>query len=297
MKLFLFLVLGLVLGASGFGLQLPSFAPTLQQIAACGFLFVAGLELSFKKVSVQMKPALILSAGSFLLPFVMGLCLAGFVLPENTFKSALFFAIALSVSALPVIIQYLQEIKLYNTPVGSLIVASATICDIIVWVAFTFLLETKTQEAWLNSHVPVFCFFIGLAIADLRQITDKMRHGIFAISKYVFAPIFFIGIGWKIKMTEHFHWQQALTILVIATVGKFVGSYVASGFLKMDRPSRILVSFSLNARGAMEILLASTALQQGLIDETLFTSLIALALITSLILGPLTSTTAARSRQ
>jgi Kef-type K+ transport system membrane component KefB len=42
----------------------------------------------------------------------------------------------------------------------------------------------------------------------------------------------------------------------------------------------------MNARGAMEIILASVALEQHLIDERLFVALVVMALVTSLLSGP-----------
>jgi Kef-type K+ transport system membrane component KefB len=296
MKLVLFLCIGLILSPTLLALKQPSFAPMLFTWAACGFLFVAGLELSFKKVRAQLKPALILSTGAFILPFVVGLLAAPLILPGASSRTILFLAIALSVSALPVIIQFLREAKVYGTPVGRLIVATATLCDMAAWVAFAFLLEEQAQQGWIESHLPVFCFFAGLIIADLPFVSEKFKTFSFKFSTWTFSPIFFIGIGWKINLHESFNLTQVLVITVLASLSKFIGAYLAAAPLKINVKERVLVSLSLNARGAMEILIASTALKQGLIDETLFTSLVIMALATSLVLGPLTSTAAARSR-
>jgi Kef-type K+ transport system membrane component KefB len=296
MKLVLFLCIGLILSPSLFSIPQPDFAPMLFTWAACGFLFVAGLELSFKKVREQLKPALVLSSGAFLVPFIVGLIAAPLVLPGAPTRSILFFAIALSVSALPVIIQFLREAQVYGTPVGRLIVATATLCDMAAWVAFAFLLEDQAQQGWIESHLPVFCFFAGLVLADLPFISEKFKILSFKFSNWTFAPVFFIGIGWKINLHESFDLKQVVIITLLASVSKFWGTFIAAAPLKLRYQERVLVSMSLNARGAMEILIAATALKQGLIDETLFTSLVIMALVTSLILGPLTSTAATRSR-
>jgi Kef-type K+ transport system membrane component KefB len=46
------------------------------------------------------------------------------------------------------------------------------------------------------------------------------------------------------------------------------------------------VGFAMNARGAMEMILAAVALEYGLIDQRIFVALIIMALITSIISGP-----------
>jgi Kef-type K+ transport system membrane component KefB len=47
------------------------------------------------------------------------------------------------------------------------------------------------------------------------------------------------------------------------------------------------VGFGLNARGAMEIILATLALNAGLIGDKIFVGLVIMALVTSLSSGPL----------
>lgn len=54
----------------------------------------------------------------------------------------------------------------------------------------------------------------------------------------------------------------------------------------MSRNDALAVGFGMNARGMMEIILASIALEFSLIDERIFVSLIVMAIITSMISGP-----------
>ena len=55
----------------------------------------------------------------------------------------------------------------------------------------------------------------------------------------------------------------------------------------MDVRSSWAVGVAMNARGAMEVILGSVALRAGLIGEPMFVSLVVMALVTSLISGPL----------
>ena len=49
----------------------------------------------------------------------------------------------------------------------------------------------------------------------------------------------------------------------------------------------LAVGFGLNARGVMEIILGTLALNAGLIDSKMFVALVVMALVTSMISGPL----------
>ena len=53
----------------------------------------------------------------------------------------------------------------------------------------------------------------------------------------------------------------------------------------------------MNARGAMEIILGLIALESGLINETIFVSLVIMALITSMSSGPLMRLALGRGEQ
>jgi Kef-type K+ transport system membrane component KefB len=48
----------------------------------------------------------------------------------------------------------------------------------------------------------------------------------------------------------------------------------------------LALGFAMNARGAMEIILATIALEHGMIHEELFVALVVMALVTSIMSGP-----------
>jgi mannitol/fructose-specific phosphotransferase system IIA component (Ntr-type) len=64
----------------------------------------------------------------------------------------------------------------------------------------------------------------------------------------------------------------------------------------MERRESWAVGFGMNARGAMEIILGLIALRAGIIGETLFVSLVVMALVTSMMSGPIMSRVLRRPR-
>ncbi|MBO9668033.1 MAG: cation:proton antiporter, partial [Bdellovibrio sp.] len=133
MKVFIFLIIGLAFGPSFLNISLPPETPTLFSICTYGFLFVGGLELSLKIARQNFRQAVRLSLGAFILPFIVGILTALFIFRGTEFKisNVLFLAIALSVSALPVAIQFLKDMNLYRSQLGNLIISAATLCDIV----------------------------------------------------------------------------------------------------------------------------------------------------------------------
>ena len=104
---------------------------------------------------------------------------------------------------------------------------------------------------------------------------------------FIFAPLFFASIGLQVDFLAHFDWLLVLTVLAIACVGETTGAVIGARWSKFPWRQSWAIGFALNARGAMEIVLALLALQHGVIGERLFVALVVMALVTSLIAGPL----------
>ncbi|HET6991568.1 MAG TPA: cation:proton antiporter, partial [Bacteroidia bacterium] len=76
-------------------------------------------------------------------------------------------------------------------------------------------------------------------------------------------------------------------VLFLAMVCKIAGGFLGAWMGGMKRREALAVGFGLNARGVMEIILGTVAHDAGLIDGKMLVALIIMALLTSLISGPL----------
>lgn len=151
--------------------------------------------------------------------------------------------------------------------------------------AFCFLLAAFTE--WLGIHAIFGAFLFGVALGDSDHLSEKAKEIIHQFINNIFAPLFFVSIGLKINFFTNFDIWLVLAIIVISFAGKIIGSgfgALRSGFAKKDA---MAIGFGMNARGAMEIILGLIALDNGLINETLFVALVVMALVTSMTSGPL----------
>ena len=73
----------------------------------------------------------------------------------------------------------------------------------------------------------------------------------------------------------------------MAFVGKVLGASIGARLGGMSRNNALAVGFGMNARGAMEIILGTLALNAGLITKPIFVALVIMALVTSISSGPL----------
>jgi Kef-type K+ transport system membrane component KefB/mannitol/fructose-specific phosphotransferase system IIA component (Ntr-type) len=143
---------------------------------------------------------------------------------------------------------------------------------------------TITQA--IGIHAVLGGFIIGVSIGDSPRLRERTRTTIHDFVTNIFAPVFFASLGLKVDFFRAFDLRLCVLVFVIATVAKVLGCTVGARLGGLRWAEAAAVGFGLNARGAMEIILASLALEAGLIKERVFVALVVMALLTSLISGP-----------
>jgi Kef-type K+ transport system membrane component KefB len=140
---------------------------------------------------------------------------------------------------------------------------------------------------YIGIHAVFGAFIVGVALGDSEHLSERAKEIIHQFINNIFAPLFFVAIGLKVNFITNFDWALTLAIIAIAFVGKIIGSGLGTRLGGFTWRESIAASFGMNARGAMEIILGLVALENGLINERVFVSLVIMALITSITSGPL----------
>ncbi len=138
----------------------------------------------------------------------------------------------------------------------------------------------------IGIHAVFGGFVVGVVVGDSPQLKERTRVIVHDFVTNIFAPVFFAGLGLRADFVRSFDLRLCVLVFFIASAAKIVGCALGSraGGLRW-RPAAA-VGFGLNARGAMEIILALLALEAGLLREQVFVALVLMALGTSLISGP-----------
>lgn len=152
-------------------------------------------------------------------------------------------------------------------------------------------------SAWVTSSVglhPVFGGFLaGLAMrgrsstpdADLLRSVDQTGN--------LLLPLFFVVVGLSLNIGAMGADAFALLalIFIIATAGKLGPAYAASRVGGLGQRDSATVAVLINTRGLTELIVLRVGLTAGLIDQKLFTIFVLMALITTLMTGPLLALT------
>lgn len=156
-------------------------------------------------------------------------------------------------------------------------------------ISFTLVLTLlgASLTEFIGIHAVFGAFLAGVIVGDSPHLREKTRTILHQFVTYVFAPLFLVAIGLQTNFIESFNFQLVALILMIAFVGKFVGCMIGARLGSLSVRDSLAVSFAMNARGTMEIILALLALQYGVIQNEVFIALVILAVLSSLVSGPL----------
>jgi Kef-type K+ transport system membrane component KefB len=158
------LMAGLFLGPTIFGFLLPAWQSTiftaqgttnaeiLSSFSSMGLIllmFVGGLEIDMDSLKKNFWRALSISVGAVGLSFTIGFIFAGF-LPEEMFPSPnrlafqLFFANALAITSVPVLIKIFMDLGLLNTRMAKTAIVAGVIVDTVGWVILAIVTRGTT---------------------------------------------------------------------------------------------------------------------------------------------------------
>ncbi|HCZ34965.1 MAG TPA: cation/H(+) antiporter [Cytophagales bacterium] len=151
--------------------------------------------------------------------------------------------------------------------------------------ALCFLAAAFTE--YIGIHAVFGAFIVGVALGDSEHLSERAKEILHQFINNIFAPLFFVAIGLKVNFIANFDLLLTLAIIAIAFAGKIIGSGWGTRLGGFSWRESMAAAFGMNARGAMEIILGLVALENGLINEKVFVSLVIMALVTSMSSGPL----------
>ena len=154
------IVAGVLLGPSILGAFAPELAAflfpssqthmlgTIAWLGGIFLLLVAGTEVELATLRHERRVVFSTSLMGITIPFALGLIFALYlpdrylVDSEQRWLFALFMAVAMSISAIPLVAKMLMDMNLLKTPLGHVIIGAAVVNDLIGWIFFAIILNT-----------------------------------------------------------------------------------------------------------------------------------------------------------
>lgn len=353
------IVAGILLGPTLFGGAItrtlfphPLIAP-LNAIANIGlvlFMFVVGYEVDLALVKGREKIAAGVALGSIFVPLVLGvgvgIYLANSKHVTDKLSFVLFFGVAMSITAFPVLARILTDRRMHRTRIGGLALAAASVDDVLAWTLLAIVIAiagTKGNELrlilapvyaaaiiflvkpglrwlaglykkqgrltptvlssvlvllllsgyatdWMGVKFIFGAFIFGIVMPrDQPALRQAILERLEQVSVILLLPVFFVIAGLSVNLTGiGLSGLADLGLIMVAAVaGKFGGAYFGARTAGVRRRQAGALATLMNTRGLTELVILTVGLQLHILDKSLYTLMVVMAVVTTGMAGPL----------
>src|SRR5690625_2981482 len=138
----------------------------------------------------------------------------------------------------------------------------------------------------MNLEAILGAFIMGILFGTMPRLPEDVIHKLESMALGIFAPIFFAVAGLKVNILNLLDPTLLVITLVVIAVGSFgkvIGTYAgARVFGGKAHWTSLSFGAGLNARGAMEIIIATIGLRLGILSQDMFSIIVVMAIATSL---------------
>lgn len=145
-----------------------------------------------------------------------------------------------------------------------------------------------TQSAGLEASFGAFV--TGLVIGTAADSDLRWLAPLRTVVGAVLAPLFFAIAGLRVDLGQLAHpaiLAAAGAAIVIASAGKFVGAFLGGRAARLDRWESLALGAGMNARGVIQIIVASVGLRIGVLNTASYTIVVLVAITTSMMAPPI----------
>lgn len=153
----------------------------------------------------------------------------------------------------------------------------------------TLLSALATEQIGIHSIFGAFLFgaIMPRNSAAVHQLTGKLEEFTIAF----LLPLFFVHIGLQTRVgllgNDAYLWTICALICAVAVLGKWLGSSVAARSVGLPWRESAALGVLMNCRGLTELVILNIGLELQILTPILFTMLVIMALVTTLMTTPL----------
>ena len=158
-----------------------------------------------------------------------------------------------------------------------------------VSILFVAMLASAMTTEYIGIHGFFGAFLIGAIIPHGSRVSTEMNRRLEDFVAVLFLPAFFAYTGMRTQiglLSGAENWLLCGVITVVACVGKFGGTLLASRWSGLAWRDSAALGILMNTRGLVELIVLNMGLDLGVISPTLFAMLVMMALVTTFMTTP-----------
>ncbi len=168
------------------------------------------------------------------------------------------------------------------------VLARAGSVSLPVAVAVALLSAWATEQ--IGVHAVFGAFVAGAVMPGERSVRARLEEQLTTVTTSVLLPVFFVVVGVSVRidrLNSLYLWGVTAFVVLVATVGKMVGATGGALLSGSSRRDALTLGVLMNTRGLTEIVILTVGLELGVIDTTMFSIGVVMALTTTVIASPL----------
>jgi Kef-type K+ transport system membrane component KefB len=146
-----------------------------------------------------------------------------------------------------------------------------------------------TEAVGLHAVFGAFVFGIVMRRYVAAASRERLSARITPITRSTLLPIYFIipGLSVNLRTLDTRDVVEIGLILLVACVGKIGGAYLSGRLSGLSTRQASVMGVLMNTRGLVELVVLQVGLSAGIIDARLFSELVLMAIVTTLMTQPL----------
>jgi len=148
---------------------------------------------------------------------------------------------------------------------------------------------------WMGLATIVGAFAAGLVLEELflDELKGHSLRDMLSPIESLVVPVFFVLMGMQVKLEAFADWR-VIGIAGVLTVAAVVGK-VAAGYAVSRRLDRLSIGIGMMPRGEVGLIFASIGKGLGVVNDAVFSAVVIMVMLTTLLTPPLLKITLARS--
>lgn len=183
----------------------------------------------------------------------------------------------------------LKVVRPFLSRIGNLYHTRESLSKSMVAVFFITLLLSAWATEIIGIHALFGAFMAGAIMPENQKFRSLFIEKVEDIAVVLLLPLFFVFTGLRTQiglLNEPHLWQVTGWIILVAVVGKFVGSAAAARFVGQSWKDSLTIGALMNTRGLMELVVLNIGYDLGVLTPEIFAMMVLMALATTFMTGP-----------
>ncbi|HEX9602069.1 MAG TPA: cation:proton antiporter [Mariniflexile sp.] len=201
------------------------------------------------------------------------------------------FVSALYIIGLAVIYVLLmvKVVRPFLTRIGNLYHTKESLSKPIVAIFFLTLIMSSYATEVIGIHALFGAFMAGAIMPENIRFRNIFIEKVEDIALVLLLPLFFVFTGLRTEiglLNDPYLWKVTGLIILVAVVGKFIGSAIAAKFVGQNWKDSLTIGALMNTRGLMELVVLNIGYDLGVLSPEIFAMAVIMALVTTFMTGP-----------